>query len=145
MSRHLKISGSALHIIILTPAERKIFIVLLYYTFSVALQLTTFSLSTRNINHDINAIFSYFSCQQSGENSSCTLDTAQNPFWALFALIVLLLLPSINLFFAMNLRDFRGLCRPCLTLLRRVKPKQSSVISSSVPASGPAWLLIILC
>ena len=138
MSRQFKTAGSSLHLIILSPAERKIFIVLLYYTFSVALQLTTFSLSTRNINHDINAIFSYFTCQQSGENSSCTLDTAQNPFWSLFALIIFLLLPAIHLFFAMRLNDMKVPCKPCLTLLKSVKRQQSSSGSSSIPASGPA-------
>ena len=135
MSRRLKTSGSLRQLILLSPPERKIFIILIYYTFSVALQLTTFSLSVRNISHDINAIFSYFSCQQSGENSSCSLDTAQNPFLSLFALIVLLLVPAMNLFLAMRLNDVGVLYKPCLKIIKKVKPQQSSVSSSSLPPS----------
>ena len=134
--RQLEKSGSSRQLILLSPPERKIFIILIYYTFSVALQLTTFSLSVRNISHDINAIFSYFSCQQSGENSSCSLDLAQNPFWSLFALIVLLLVPSMNLLLAMKLNDVRVLYKPCLKIIKKVKPQQSSISSSSLPPSA---------
>jgi hypothetical protein len=126
-SRRINISFSA--------AERKIFIVLLYYTFSVALQLTTFSLALRFINHDINAITTYFTCQRSGEDSSCSLNTRQNPFWSLFALIVFLLLPAINLFFALRLSDLKLMCSLCLGLRKRVTLQQSSAGSSSLPSS----------
>ena len=135
MSRQLKTSRSSRQLILLSPPRRNIFIILIYYTFSVALQLTTFSLSARKISHDINAILSYFSCQQSGENSFCSLDMAQNPFWSLFALIVHLLVPAIHLFLAMRLNNVGVLYKPCLKIIKKVKPQQSSVSSSSLPPS----------
>ena len=143
MNSNLKLSsGSSRRIVLFSPAERKIFIVLLYYTFSIALQLTTFSLSIRNINSDVAAYTSYISCQRSGEDSACTLNLAQNPFWSLFALIVLLLLPAINLFFAIRLGDVKLLCKPCLLVRERITPQHSttSAGTSSLPSSTPAEL-----
>ena len=107
---------------LLSSAEFKLFVVFVYYLFSGALQLTTFSISTRNIDHDVSAITTYINCQRSGKNSSCSLELKQNRFWSLFALIVLLLFPVINLFFALKLSYFKRLCIvgwKRVTLLRR--------------------------
>ena len=107
---------------LLSSAEFKLFVVFVYYLFSGALQLTTFSISTRNIDHDVSAITTYINCQRSGKNSSCSLELKQNRFWSLFALIVLLLFPAINLFFALKLSYFKRLCIvgwKRVTLLRR--------------------------
>ena len=101
---------------LLSSAEFKLFVVFVYYLFSGALQLTTFSISTRNIDHDVSAITTYINCQRSGKNSSCSLELKQNRFWSLFALIVLLL------FFALKLSYFKRLCIvgwKRVTLLRR--------------------------
>ena len=108
MSNKSKDSGNT---VLFSPAERKIFVVFLYYLFSGALQLTTFSIYVRNINHNFNILYSYFTCQRSGLDDSCTLETKKNPFWALFAFIVLFLFPVINLYFAMKLSDFKVLWR----------------------------------
>ena len=95
---------------LLSSAELKLLVVFFYYLFSGALQLTTFSISTTHIDHDVNALNTYFSCQRSGEDSSCSLNLKQNRFWSLFALIVLFLFPAINLFFALKLSVIKQLC-----------------------------------
>ena len=102
-------SSSGNKIQILSSAELKLLVVFFYYLFSGALQLTTFSISTTHIDHDVNALKAYFSCQKSGEDSSCSLNLKQNRFWSLFALMVLLLFPAINLFFALKLNSAKQL------------------------------------
>ena len=123
MSSNPRIKGQAINKPpLLSSAEFKLFVVFVYYLFSGALQLTTFSISTRNIDHDVSAITTYINCQRSGKNSSCSLELKQNRFWSLFALIVLLLFPAINLFFALKLSYFKRLCIvgwKRVTLLRR--------------------------
>ena len=106
---------------LISSAEFKLFVVFVYYLFSGALQLTTFSISTRNIDHDVSAITTYINCQRSGKNSSCSLEL-KHTFWSLFAFIVLLLFPVINLFFVLKLSYFKRLCMAGgkrVTLLRR--------------------------
>ena len=97
--------------VLLSPAERKVFVVFLYYLFLGVLQLSTFSIVIRNIDHNIKALGSYFQCQRSGLNESCSLDTRFIEFWSMFAFIVLLLLPVINLYFALKLRNVFLLCK----------------------------------
>ena len=121
-----------------SPAERKIFIVFVYYLGSGALQLTTFSIATKHINHDIDAIASYFSCQRSGYDSACSLEIAQNPVWALLALIVLLLLPAINFVYAIRGDDFKRFCNLCARVSRVSLLLNNSTATSSVPPSDPA-------
>ena len=89
----------------LSSAELKLLVVFFYYLFSGVLQLTTFSIATTRIDHDINDIDAYFRCQGSGEDSSCSLNLKQNELLNLFALIVLFLSPAINLFFALKLHS----------------------------------------
>ena len=106
---------------LLSSAEFKLFVVFVYYLFSGALQFTTFSISTRNIAHNVSAITTYINCQRSGKNSSCSLEL-KHTFWSLFAFIVLLLFPVINLFFVLKLSYFKRLCMAGgkrVTLLRR--------------------------
>jgi hypothetical protein len=93
--------------VLFSPAERKIFVVFLYYLFSGVLQLTIFSITTANLSKTIDDFNAYFNCQRSGEDSLCSLDTKQAPFWSLFAFIVLFLFPAINLYFAMKIGDFK--------------------------------------
>ena len=121
-----------------SPAERKIFIVFLYYLGSGALQLTTFSIATKNINHDIDAIASYFSCQRSGYDSACSLNTAQNPVWALLAFIVLLLFPAIHFVYAIRASDVKWFCNLCARVGRASLLLNNSTATSSVPPSNPA-------
>ena len=90
---------------LLSSAELKLLVVFFYYLFSGALQLTTFSIATTRIDHDINDIYAYFRCQGSGEDSSCSLNLKQNKLLYLFALIVLSLSPATNLFLALKLHS----------------------------------------
>ena len=97
--------------VLLSPAERKVFVVFLYYLFSGVLQFSTFSLVIRDIDHNIKALGSYFQCQRSGLDESCSLDTRFIEFWSLLAFIVVLLLPVINLYFALKLKTVFLLCK----------------------------------
>ena len=120
----------------LSQAELKLFAVFLYYLFSGALQLTTFAISTRHINSDINALMTYFNCQRSGEDSSCSLDVKQSPVWSLFALMVFLLFPVVNLFFAIKFSDFKLLftllCKACVKRGRKATLQCKSTGRSSL-------------
>ena len=118
-------------------AESKIFIVFAYYLLSGALQLTTYSISNRNFDHDIEAIVSYFSCQSGGDNSECSLDTAQNPVWALLAFIVLLLFPAINFVYAIRTSDIKMLFKLLCSGIQRIgsKSSESTMEASYLPSS----------
>ena len=98
---------------LLSPAERKVLVVFLYYLFFGVLQLSTFSLSINDVDHNIKALGGYFQCQRSGLDESCSLDARFTEFWSLFAFIVLLLLPVINLYFALKLKSINLLCNSC--------------------------------
>ena len=109
-----------------SPAERKIFIVFLYYLLAGALNLTTFSLYVRDIAYNFTALADYFSCQRSGLNDSCTLGTKKYPLWALFSFIVIFLFPVVNLYFSLKLDDFRVLFKFCIRFVKRCSSKPSS-------------------
>ena len=99
--------------VLLSPAERKILVVFLYYLFFGVLQLSTFSLSIKDIDQNIRDLGSYFQCQRSGVDQSCSLDARFINYWSLFSFIVLLLLPVINLYFAIKLRSVYFLFNFC--------------------------------
>ena len=115
--------------VLLSPAERKVFVVFLYYLFSGVLQLSTFSLVIKSNDHNIKALGSYFQCQRSGLNESCSLDTRFIEFWSLLAFIVLLLLPVINLYFALKLKSVFLLCK---SLNSQVIQLHRKTVSNSV-------------
>ena len=117
--------------VLLSPAERKVFVVFLYYLFSGVLQLSTFSLVIKGIDHNIKALGSYFQCQRSGLNESCSLDTRFIEFWSLLAFIVVLLLPVINLYFALKLKIVFLLCKSlnCQVIRLHRKTVSNSVSS----------------
>ena len=117
-----------------SPAERKIFIVFLYYLGTGALQLTTFSIANKHINHDTDELASYFSCQRSGYDSTCSFDGANNPAWSLLAFVALLLFPAINFVYTIRGSDFKKICVLCSEV--RLLSKNST-ITSSLP-SKPA-------
>ena len=122
-----------------SPAERKIFVVFLYYLLSGALQLTTFSISIKNFDHNAGVLLDYFNCQRSGKDDSCSLNTKHTKFWSLFAFTVLLLLPVINLYFAVKLSKVFVICKFCVFVRKPVSLLQSSSTdSSSVPSSKHA-------
>ena len=131
MSKPLKNFGRVLTPIKFSSAERKIFIVFVYYLASGAMQLTTFSVANKYVAHDVELITNYFNCQRSGYNSTCSLDTTQShPVLLLLALIFLLLFPAINLVFTANLKDLRMFCKVCTagvkTFLPNKQPKHFS-------------------
>ena len=94
-----------------SPAESKVFIVFLYYIISGALELTTFSIDTRDIDHNIEAAVSYFNCQKNGYDNTCSLDIKQNPVWSLMAFVFLMLFPAVNLIYAVKFSDIKAVLR----------------------------------
>ena len=99
--------------VLLSPAERKILVLFLYYLFFGVVQLSTFSLSIKVFDQEIRDLGSYIQCQRSGADQSCSLDANFIEYWALFSVLVLLLLPVINLYFAINLRSVYSLFNFC--------------------------------
>ena len=99
--------------VLLSPAERNILVVFLYYLFFGVVQLSTFSISIKDIDQNIRALGNYFQCQRSGIDQSCSLNARFINYWSLFAFIVLLLFPVINLYFAMKLRSVYFLLNIC--------------------------------
>lgn len=118
------------------PAESKVFIVFLYYLVSGALQFTTFSLSTRYIDHDIEAALSYFDCQRNGNNDSCSLDLKQNPVWSLMAFVILMFFPAINLVYAVKFSDVKKILRKIRTNVNMFTNTVSNKMNSTVESSG---------
>lgn len=97
-----------------SPAERKVFVVFLYYLFSGVLQLTTFSIVIKEIDRNREALLDYFTCKSTGGDDSCSSNIEHTEFWSLFATIILLLFPIINLYFSVNFnRSFLLKCCCC--------------------------------
>ena len=94
-----------------SPAESKVFIVFLYYIISGALEFTTFSIDTRDIDHNIEAAVSYFNCQKNGYDNTCSLDIKRNPVWSLMAFVFLMLFPAVNLIYAVKFSDIKAVLR----------------------------------
>ena len=91
-----------------STAESKVFIVFLYYIISGGLELTTFSITTRNIDHDIAAAMSYFHCQKNGYNDTCSLDVKEiSSVLSILAFIFLMLFPAVNLIYAVKFNDVK--------------------------------------
>ena len=99
--------------VLLSPAERKILVVFLYYLFFGVLQLSTFSLRIKDIDQDMRTLGNYFQCQRSGVDQSCSLNARFINYWSLFSFIVILLFPVINLYFAIKLRSVYFLFNFC--------------------------------
>lgn len=119
-----------------SPAESKIFIVFLYYMLSGALWFTTFSLSTNNIDHDIKAAHSYFDCQRNGYDSTCSLNTKQNPVWSLLAIVILMLFPAINLVYAVKFSEVKKVFKKIRTGVDFFVSRGSKTLESTVETSG---------
>ena len=116
--------------VLLSPAERKILVVFLFYLFFGVLQLSTFSLRIKDIDEDIRALGNYFQCQRSGVDQSCSLNARFIDHWSLSAFIVFLLLPVINLYFAIKLRSVCFLFNSCKNY--RLTQFHSNTASTSV-------------
>ena len=115
------------HTVLLTPAERKIFVVILYYLLFGMINLTQFLVYTRNLNHNFLVVFSYFNCQRSGVNDLCSLES-KNDHTAYLSFIVFvanLLFPIANLIFVLKLSDFRALWRLLCCGREKIKPTNS--------------------
>ena len=118
------------NIVLLSPAERKVLVVFLYYLFFGVLQLSTFSLNVKDIDQDIRALGNYFQFQRSGVDQSCSLNARFIDYWSLFAFIILVLLPVINLYFTIKLRNVYFLCNSCKNY--RLTQFHSNTASTSV-------------
>lgn len=117
------------------PAERKVFLVFLYYMTSGALVLTTYLLATRHIDYDVESTLSYFNCQRSGHNSTCSLDRVQTQVWSLMSYIVIGLFPTVNLVFAMRSADVKMVLGKIRNIFVSIK---RTVVSSNVTVSEPS-------
>ena len=115
---------------LISPAERKTFVLFLYYLFFGVLQLTTHSLLIKDIDCNIMVVYNYSRCQRSGINQSCSLDTTL--FIEMFSLlpnILVSLLPVISLFLIINIRGVLVSCKSCFY---RVTQFHDNTASSSV-------------
>ena len=120
--------------VLLSAAESKIFVVFLYYLFTGVLQLSTFSLAIKEVDQNIRVLGNYFQCQRSGLNESCSPETEFIEFWSLFAFIVLLLLPAINLYFASKLGS---ICVMFKSRKNQVNRLRSRMFSTSTTETEP--------
>ena len=91
------------------PAERKILLVFLYYISLGAVALTSFTLATKYLSHNVAATLQYFDCEKSGRNSTCDLVVKQFPMVTLTSYVLLGLFPTINLVFAVNIRELKSI------------------------------------
>ena len=116
-------------------AESKVFIVFLYYVISGALELTTFSITTRNMDHDIAAAVSYFDCQKNGYNDTCSLDIKEtSSAVSIAAFVFLMLFPAINLIYAVKYNDVKMILNKISTAIcvnNTVSSTQNSTVQSS--------------
>ena len=123
-------------------AERKILLVLLYYISLGAVASTAFTLATKYQNYNITETLNYFDCQKSGFNNTCKLSIKQFPTVTVGAYVLLGLLPSINLVYALNVKEIKCAIKGVYS---RVRNRINSVIvttteGKSETTSTPAEL-----
>ena len=88
-------------------AERKILLVFVYYISLGAVALTAFTLAIKHLNYNITETFNYFDCQKSGFNNTCEFNIKQFPTITVAAYVLLGLQPSINLVYALNIKEIK--------------------------------------
>ena len=100
-------------------AERKILVVFLYYVSLGAVALTAFTLAIKYLDYNITEIFNYFDCQKSGFNNTCEFNIKQFPTVAVAAYVLLGLHPSINLVYALNVKEIKYALKGVYSQLRK--------------------------
>ncbi len=96
----------------LGSGEKKIVIVLLYYTFLVEFALTGYTLATRSVSQFRLAIQHNFLCECMGHNPEAPCDRSQleglrYPGVSLVAYMLLVLFPVINFTYVINFRKLK--------------------------------------
>ena len=131
----------------LKTVERKILVILCYYVLLGAIALTSYTLSTRNVEEFIKGVSHYFLCESPGmdPDSPCDRSGFENfsyPILTLFGYILLGLFPAVNLIFAVDIRELKQWCgqhAPCFGI--SVSPptprKFPNNYTTSTPLSTP--------
>ena len=105
------------HIFKFGTAEKKLMIVFSYYIVLSSVALTTFTLSTRNIDILIRGIQEYFFCEQGGfdPEDRCTRDYLKYAYPSLSTISYALLglFPVVNLIYAINLKELKAALNKC--------------------------------
>lgn len=92
--------------------EKKIMIVLVYYSMLVEFALMAFSLATRNVNQFRTAVTLHFLCESRGHNPANPCDRTQleelkYPGVNLIAYVMLVLFPAISFTYVINFRKLK--------------------------------------
>ena len=90
----------------------KVLIILIYYILLGVCTLTTFSVTSRNIQHFTRELVSYFLCESTGlsDGEVCdrtTFEQFSNPIPAALSFIILGLYPVINLIYVVNIQELK--------------------------------------
>ena len=73
--------------------------------------MTTFTLTTKDIDQNTLALTEYFECEKNGRNNTCSHDSQQHPVLSLMAFVLLGLYPTVNLLFAINVQELKALVK----------------------------------
>ena len=118
---HLQHSKTKKSSTIIGTAEKKMLLVFVYYILVGAIALSTFTLSIKYVDYNTTETFNYFDCQKSGFNNTCEFNTKQFSAISIATYVLLAILPSINLVYALNIKEIKsGLKGVCSQLRNRV-------------------------
>ena len=116
-------------------------IVFSYYIVLSSVALTTFTVSTRNIDIVIRGIQEYFFCEQGGVDpeNRCTRDYLKHAYPSLSTISYALLglFPIVNLIYAINLKELKAALPKWLPKWKK-KPSHSS----ETPSTGSTAVLM---
>ena len=94
-------------------AEKKLFLVFIFYIFQASISLTVFTIGTRNSELFANALQEYFMCEFKGHDPSdpCTHNGTGQVSTPLNVLSIILLglYPVVQLVFALNISELKEL------------------------------------
>jgi len=92
--------------------EMKVLIILFYYILLGVCSLTTFSVTSRNMQLFTSGLVSYFLCESTGTNDGKVCDRTafeqfSNPIPAALSFILLGLYPVVNLIYVVNIQELK--------------------------------------
>ena len=114
-------------------AERKILITFCYYVLLAVVDLTSFTIATRNSELFVEELFNYFTCEQNGNNPNSPCDTnnfrrLSTPWLTIVSLFLINLVPVVHLVYVVKINELKKKFMNCVKMK---KPKPSATAQTN--------------
>ena len=128
-------------------AERKVLIVFVYYIFLSVVSLLTYSQSTRNGEHKIEELLSYFVCERRGVDPDHPCDTSGYKNYIVsvvlstISFILIGLYSLLNFIYVVDFRDFKNLLKRQPQSIKKCFKCQKYSVSGNQNAKAGACII----